>query len=69
MKGEELKIKRRIVGLTQDELANRVGVTKQSISNAEKGIGMSIPLDRLIDYEIAKAFVEMDVTKLTIIRV
>jgi transcriptional regulator with XRE-family HTH domain len=62
MKGKELKTKRKLIGLTQEELALRVGVTKQTISNAESG-DVSIVVEKVIDIEIAKAFIEWPIYK------
>ena len=60
MKGKELNTKRKLIGLTQEELALRVGVTKQTISNAESG-NVSIVVEKVIDIEMAKAFIEWQI--------
>lgn len=62
MKGKELKTKRQLIGLTQEELALRVGVTKQTISNAESGY-VSIVVEKVIDIEMAKAFIKWPIYK------
>ena len=68
MYGKELKLKRKFLGLSQDELAERVGVTKQAISAYENSKAIpNKPTDKVIDQEIGKAFVEWDITKQTLI--
>ena len=49
MTGEELRKIRKRLGLTQAQLAERVGVTRNSIARQERGeIGIREPLARLI---------------------
>ena len=60
MIGETLKKKRLIVGLSIKDLAKRAGVTRQTISNIERGLASSELAIRVINYELAKAFIEMD---------
>ncbi len=45
--GERIKIARKEAGLTQDEVAKRIGTTRQAIYKYENGIVTNIPLDRL----------------------
>lgn len=55
--GKKLQLKRKAVGLTAEELAKRVGVTKQTISNVENDRlkHPSIPLIRVINWELDAA--------------
>lgn len=63
MVGKELKTKRTLVGLTQKMLADRVGLSKQEISNIELDkIKPRKAIERVIDYEIGRAFVEWKIT-------
>lgn len=50
--GQRIEIIQLIRGYTQEDLANKIGVTRQEIHNYEQGY-VEIPLDKL--YEIAKA--------------
>lgn len=45
--GERIKIARKEAGLTQDEVAKRIGTTRQAIYKYENGIVTNIPLDKL----------------------
>lgn len=61
-----MRAKRKFVGLTVQELAKRVGVTKQTISNIENGKTEFTPvMYRAIGEELGKAFVEMEMTVIT----
>lgn len=55
--GKKLYLKRKAVGLTAEELAKRVGVTRQTITNVEKDRlkHPSIPLIRVINWELDAA--------------
>lgn len=72
--GERIKLAREAANLTQEELGQRCGTTKQSIYKYENGIVTNIPLDRiekiasitgvsatyLMDWENEKPIVEID---------
>ncbi len=45
--GEKLLAARQAAGMTQQDVADRVGVTKQTIFKYENGIITNIPLDKL----------------------
>lgn len=45
--GKRIKDRRKQLGLTQDELADRVKTTKQTIYKYEKGIVTNLPSDRI----------------------
>ncbi len=47
-----LKERRRAIGLSGAQLANMVGVTKQTISNVECGRQYSLAVIKLMDYYI-----------------
>lgn len=51
--GERIKFLRDKAGLTQDELGQKIGTTKQTIFKYESGIVSNIPLDKL--EQLAKA--------------
>ena len=61
MTGSEIRFKRRMLGLSTQDLADRVGVTKQTISNIELDKTASEPVMRIIEIELGKAFVEWKV--------
>lgn len=58
MTGKEIRFKRRMLGLSSQDLADRVGVTRQTISNIELDKAFSEPVIRVIDFELGKAFIE-----------
>ena len=59
MTGKELRFKRKLLGLTTIELAERCGVTKQTISLIENEKTKLRPLmERALAEELGKAFVE-----------
>lgn len=45
--GERIKVQRMSKNITQEDLAKKIGVTKQAIYKYENGIVTNIPLDRL----------------------
>ena len=47
--GEKIALRRKALGLTQTELAEKLGTTKQTIGKYEKGIVTNIPLSRVAE--------------------
>ena len=47
--GEKIANRRKQLGMTQTELAVRLGTTKQTIGKYEKGIVTNIPLKRVVE--------------------
>lgn len=45
--GSYLKERRKKLGLTLEELANRVGITRQTLSRYENGVITNIPMERI----------------------
>lgn len=61
MTGKEIRFKRRMLGLSSQDLADRVGVTRQTISNLERAGEDQLPDTptlRVVLFELGKAFVE-----------
>ena len=59
MTGKDIKFKRRFLGMTQEELADKCGVTKQCIETIENEKSrITKPMERAITEELGKAFVE-----------
>lgn len=47
--GEKIAARRKQLGMTQTDLAVRLGTTKQTIGKYEKGIVTNIPLSRVVE--------------------
>lgn len=47
--GEKIRELRKVAGLTQTDLAKRLGTTKQTIGKYEQGIVSNIPLSRIVE--------------------
>lgn len=58
-KGTILRYKRKLLGLTAQEVADFCGVTRATICNAENDKAPD-SLFKLIDYELARYFMEWD---------
>jgi len=57
--GMKIRYKRKLLGLTTEELGERCCLTKQTISNVEHETYKETTI-KLINYELAKAFLEWD---------
>lgn len=57
--GAKLRWKRKLLGLTAEQLGDLCGVTKQTILNIEIDKGQTATT-KLVKYELAKVFMEWD---------
>lgn len=60
--GMKIRYKRKLLGLSAEELGERSCLTRQSILNVEHGVYKESTI-KLINYELAKAFLEWDPEK------